>query len=116
MPPIPDDMVKLFDGDNPTVEPAEGEEFRLEADKYSSPEVFDQYLMANILLDHGGEAQLRTAKQRKREHDRNLNGCLHPNLMLDMREYKVEFPNGSINVLITNAIAEAMYSQVDEQG
>jgi hypothetical protein len=64
MPPIPDDMVEIFNGDDPTVEPAEDEEFKLEADAYSSPEVFDQYLMANILLNHG-EAQLRTVKQRK---------------------------------------------------
>ena len=38
------------------------------------------------------------------------------NPLLDTREYEVEFPDGSIDVLTANAIAEALYSQVDEEG
>jgi hypothetical protein len=107
--PIPDEIIELFDGEDPTVKPVEGKEFRPEADKFSSPEVFDQYLMVNILLDHGGEAQLRTVKQRKRNHDGNFIGHSHPNPLLDMREYEVEFLDGSIDVLTANVIAEVMY-------
>jgi hypothetical protein len=43
-------------------------------------------------------------------------GHSHPNPLIDTREYEVEFPDGSINVLMVDAIAEAMYSQVNEQG
>jgi hypothetical protein len=56
----------------------EGEEFKPEADEYLSLEVFDQYLMANILLDRGDEAQLGTVK-----HDGNPIGRSHPNPLLD---------------------------------
>jgi hypothetical protein len=38
------------------------------------------------------------------------------NLLLDTREYEVEFPDGSIDVLTANAIAKSLYSQVDEEG
>jgi hypothetical protein len=62
MPLIPDDIIELFDGEEPTIKSAEGEEFRPEVDKFSSSEVFVQYLMANILLNCGGEAQLGTVK------------------------------------------------------
>jgi hypothetical protein len=55
-------------------------------------------------------------KQRKRVHDGNPVGCSHLNPLLDTREYEVEFPDGSINVLMVNVIAEAMYSRVDDQG
>jgi hypothetical protein len=33
-----------------------------------------------------------------------------------MREYEVEFPDGFIDVLMVDVIAEAMYLQVNEQG
>jgi hypothetical protein len=56
VPPIPDDIIELFGGEEPTVEPVEGKEFRPEVDEFSSSEVFDQYLMVNILLDCGEEA------------------------------------------------------------
>ena len=31
-------------------------------------------------------------------------------------EYEVEFPDGSVDVLTANTIAEALYSQVDDKG
>jgi hypothetical protein len=38
------------------------------------------------------------------------------NPLLDTREYEVEFPDGSIDVLTANAIAESLYSQVNKEG
>jgi hypothetical protein len=35
---------------------------------------------------------------------------------LDSREYEVEFPVGSVDVLTANTIAEAMYLQIDNDG
>jgi hypothetical protein len=40
--PIPDYIIELFDGQEPTIESAEGKEFRLEVDECSSSEVFVQ--------------------------------------------------------------------------
>jgi hypothetical protein len=34
--PIPDDIIELFDGEEPTVKPVQGEELRLEVDKLRS--------------------------------------------------------------------------------
>lgn len=36
--------------------------------------------------------------------------------MLDTREYEVEFPDGSVDALQANIIAENMYSQIDSEG
>jgi hypothetical protein len=55
-------------------------------------------------------------KQKERDHDGNPTGHSHPNPLINTREYEVEFPDDSIDVLMVDAIAEAMYSQVDEQG
>jgi hypothetical protein len=38
------------------------------------------------------------------------------NPLLHTREYEVEFPDGSIDLLTVNAIAESLYSQVNEEG
>jgi hypothetical protein len=38
------------------------------------------------------------------------------NPLLDTRENEVKFPDGSIDVLTANAIAESLYSQGDEEG
>jgi hypothetical protein len=55
---------------------------------------------------------------KRRKHDNNGNpiGLRHSNPILDTREYEVEFPDGSIDVFTANTIAEAMYSQVDNDG
>ena len=112
---VPDGLFE-DDADDYVVEPAEGEEQVPDADEFYSPEVFDQYLMAQVLLDRGGESQLGTVKQRKRDYDGNPVGRSNTNPLLDSREYEVEFPDGSIDVLMANAIAEALYSQVDDEG
>jgi hypothetical protein len=89
----------------------------LEADDHYSPESYDQYLMASILMDRGGETMLGTVKNRKRDSDGHPVGHSNPNPLLDIREYyEVVFPDGSIDVLAANAIAESLYSQVDEEG
>jgi hypothetical protein len=55
-------------------------------------------------------------KRRKRDNDGNPVGVRHSNPILDTREYEVEFPDGSVDVLTANTIAEAMYSQIDNDG
>jgi hypothetical protein len=43
-------------------------------------------------------------------------GKSNPNPILDTREYEVEFPDGTVDILTANTIAESMYSQVDAEG
>jgi hypothetical protein len=64
-------------------------------------------------MDHGGEAMLGTVKNWKRNSEGNPVGCSNMKPILDTREYEVEFPDGSIDVLIANSIVECLYSQVD---
>ena len=112
---IPDDVFDV-DDDDPTSEPADGEERMPEADEEYSPEAFDKYLTACVLLDRGGEAQLGVVKKRRKGVDGNPIGRSNNNPLLDTREYEVEFPDGSVDVLTANTIAEALYSQVDDEG
>ena len=116
LPEIPEVPLDIFDGEEQTTLPLEEESQMPEADDIFSPELFDQYLTAQILLDRGGETQLGTVKRRKRNDNGNPVGISNPNPLLDTREYEVEFPDGSIDVLSTNTIAENLYSQVDQEG
>ena len=116
LPDIPVVPVDLFDEFVPTTEPAEREESMPDADEYPSSEAYDQYLNVNVLLDRGGDSQLGVVKQRKRDANDHPVGRSNLNPLLDTREYEVEFPDGSVDVLTANSIAESLYSQVDEEG
>jgi hypothetical protein len=59
---------------------------------------------------------LGTVKSRKRDLDGNPVGIANQNPILDTHECEVEFPDGSVDVLSVNMIAEAMYAQIDEEG
>jgi hypothetical protein len=67
-------------------------------------------------MDNGSEAMLGTVKNEKRDSEGNPVGCSNTNPILDTREYEVEFPDGSIDVLTENSIAECLYSQVNKEG
>jgi hypothetical protein len=115
-PEVPEVLVDIFVDDEPTLEPLEEESKMPEADEYYSPEAFNQYLNVSVLMGRGGVAMLGTVKQRKRDSDGNPVGRSNSNPLLDTREYEVEFPDGSIDVLTANSIAKSLYSQVDEEG
>jgi hypothetical protein len=86
-----------------------------DADDYT-PDVFDQYLTAEVLMEHGGQLQRGTVKARVRDANGIPIGVRHQNPILDTREYSVEFPDGTIDSVSANKIAEAMYAQVDPEG
>jgi hypothetical protein len=67
-------------------------------------------------MDCGGESMLGTVKNRKWDSEGNPVGHSNMNPLLDTREYKVEFPDGSIGVLTVNAIVESLYLQVNKEG
>ena len=114
--PFAEIPLDLFEGDDLKAEPSDPEMAMPEADEFSSPEIFDQYLNAQVLLDRGGTSQLGTVKRRSKDPSGDPVGRHNSNPLLDSREYQVEFPDGSIDVLTANAIAESIYSQVDDEG
>jgi hypothetical protein len=81
-----------------------------------TPESYDEYLTAQVLLPQGGEAKKATVVGRKRDHDGRPIGKRHANPLLDTRLYEVEFPDGSTEAIAANLIAENMLSQVDDEG
>ena len=96
-------------------EPVDVMDTKLERDDYT-PEAYDQYLTAKVLLPHGGELKQATVRGRKHDADGVPVGKRHPNPILDTRQYEVEFPDGSTEALAANLIAENIYAQVDEEG
>jgi hypothetical protein len=59
-----------------------------EADEWT-PETFDKYFAAEVLLPHGGELVLAKVTGRKRASDGTPIGVAHSNPILDTREYEV---------------------------
>ena len=104
----------LFEDDEP-MEPVDPDGAQPEADKYT-PEELDEYLTAQVVLPHGGEALMAQVKARVRDKDGKPVGLHNPNPILDTRLYEVEFPDGSTEAFAANVIAENLYSQVDSQG
>jgi hypothetical protein len=77
----------------------------------------DNYIGANIVLPgNDGEEVLAVVKGRKRGINGELIGESNANPILDTRIFHVEFPDGHLEEYSTNKIAEALYSQIDEQG
>jgi hypothetical protein len=110
--PPPDE---IFDGDEALDEPEEPDGTHVDADDYT-PESYDEYLLAEILLPHDGELKSARVRNRVKDADGRPTGKRNANPLLDTREYEVEFPDGSIDALQVNIIAENMFSQIDNKG
>ena len=83
----------------------------------SSLEELDQYIGANVVLPgRDGVEVLAQIAGRKRDHNGKSIGTENSNPILDTRVYHVEFPDGHLEEYSTNKIAEALYSQLDEDG
>ena len=111
-PEVPDD---IFLPDPESELERTDEEAIPEADDYT-PEAYDEYLTAEILLPNMGTVTKAKVIGRKRDADGNPVGKRNANPILDTREYEVEFPDGATDVFTANTIAENLYSQVDEEG
>jgi hypothetical protein len=112
LPSPPDD---IFDDDEEVAIPADPEAEKPEADDYT-PDSFDNYLTAEVLLPRGGELKRGTVTSRKRDINDRPIGLRYSNPILDTREYEVIFPDGSTEDYTANTIAENMYAQVDQEG
>ncbi len=98
-----------------TIEPAEPESTRPEADDQDYV-VLDKYLSAEVLLDRGGQGLRGRVIARKRDAEGRPIGMANNNPILDSREYEVQFEDGGVEAYTANTIAECMYAQVDEEG
>lgn len=112
---LPEVPEYLFDEEEDTVDPEDPDATKPEADDFT-PEAYDQYLTAEVMLPHGGEMAQARVISRKRDADGNLIGTRNPNPILDTRLYEVEYPDGSTEAVTANLIAENLYAQVDEEG
>ena len=107
---FPDDAIET-----PTYEMYEdkeggGQPQALEA-KDITPEAYNCYLNAEVLLPRGDGMKMGTVKCQKCDADGQLRGLENTNPILDTRTYEVEFLDGQITKYTANAIAENMWSQ-----
>ena len=81
-------------------------------------EVGDNYVGACLLLPGGGDHDMAQGKVVKcaRRQDGNPIGRANDNLILDTREYVVQFEDGTEAELSANTIAQNMYAQCDPDG
>jgi hypothetical protein len=110
---VPDDV--FLPEDDAEYEPYEQDAVMPEAHDYT-PEAYDQYLTAEVLLPNMGNVTKGKVTARKRDADGNPIGQCHSNPILDTREYEVEFVDGATATFTANTIAENIYSQVDTDG
>ena len=111
---VPPEAFVLFDAEA-NIAPLDPGYTPPEADD-STPEAYDQYLSAEVLLPHAGEMRKGTVRARKRDVAGNLLGTRNSNPMLDTRCYEVTFAEGEVEAYTANTIAENIYSMVDTEG
>ncbi len=76
----------------------------------------NEYIQASIMLSCVNMFAWGTVVSCKHDAEGNIIWHAHNNLILDTCLYDIEFANGKITALMTNAIANAMYAQCDPDG
>ena len=107
--------LRLLDLDEDEFKPYEAEAVMPEADDFS-PDTYDKYVTAQVLLPQGDTMQTATVTKRMKDIHGNPVGVSHQNPLLDTRMYEVAFPDGTVQSISTNLLAEHLYSQVDAEG
>jgi hypothetical protein len=77
-----------------------------------TPETFDQYLTAEVLLPHHGELVQARVTGRKQGADGNPIGKANANPILDSRVYEAKFHDGSTETFAANVIAESLHKLI----
>jgi hypothetical protein len=108
LPSVPDEVV--LPEDNAEYEPYEQDTMMPEADNYTLEAYDHQYLTAEVLIPNMGNVTKGKVTACKRDTDGNPIGQRHSNLILDTREYEVEFMDGDMATFMANTIAEKMCS------
>jgi len=106
---------RMIDINDDNLEPWEEEAVMSEADDVP-PDFLNNYIAAHILLPKGDTFVKGQVIARKRDANGQAKGKPHINPILDSRVYEVQFPDGHTEEYAANVIAEAIFSQVDEEG
>ena len=69
-----------------------------------TPELNNNYVNSSVMLSKGNDYSIGKAIKRKRNADGNAIGRMNNNLILDTREYPVDFDDGKISELKANVI------------
>ena len=93
----------------------EGNNGSTEVDDYT-PDTVDNYLQAEVLIPRNGDLVMAKVIRRMRDGEGKPLGKRSSNPILDTREYKLEFTDGTLDTFTANQIAENIYSQIDEEG
>eukprot|EP00978_Attheya_sp_CCMP212_P021831 scaffold64169_cov51-Attheya_sp.AAC.1 len=114
------DFTEELDIETPIYEPYdddEGGDMELFPDRDDDdPEIFDNYVGSEVLLQHGESMSSRKFIGRKRDKDGIAKGKANTNPILDTRTYQVRFPDGVEAEYAANAMAENMWAQCDPDG
>ena len=79
-----------------------------------TPDAYDGYLHMEVGMPRGedGSSELAVVKRRGVDHLGQPVGIANPNPLLDIREYDIEYSDGTIETSTENLIAENFLSQV----
>lgn len=77
---------------------------------------YDQLLNAEVYLPNGDGMKRGNITAYKHDSGGNLLGNSHPNPLLNTHMHQVTFSDGTIQEYAANIIAEAIYSEHDEDG
>ena len=112
-PTIYEDIVDL-DPDND--EPIEEESLMADIEDFKSPDAYDQYISASVMLPKYDGFVRAKLKGWKRDPDDNLLGARHSIPFLDTLFYEVEFQDSTTSDYSENLIKDHLYSQTDPNG
>jgi hypothetical protein len=82
----------------------------------ATPDSFDRYVGAEVLLQTGDGNGMGRVKGRQRNSDGQVIGVANRNPVLDTRVYAIEFPDGKVGEYAANVIAENTFSLADPDG
>jgi hypothetical protein len=87
-----------------------------EADETPTPEAYDEYINALVMVPAGdGRIEGRVTKRIK-DQEGNPIGVRNTNYLFDTRKYEVELSDGTTKEFFANQIAENIFAQCDDEG
>jgi len=96
-------------------EPIEPDSLSLDIDEVEA-DAYDELLLTEPLLPRDGVMTRAKIIGRKRDINDNPVGTFNPNPLLNTRVYLAEYPDGHIQELSANIIADAIYSNMSDDG
>jgi hypothetical protein len=81
-----------------------------------TPDAYDQYIGAEVMIPVAGEFKRGRVTKRVKDNEGNPIGKRHANPLCDSRRYEVEVGDGEVLEFAANVIAEGIYSQCDAEG